>query len=48
MTWAGYVTHMGERKAAYRDSIERRKKTLGRPRHKWVDNIKEYATKRVP
>jgi len=27
---------MGERKAAYRDLIETRKKTLGRPRHKWV------------
>lgn len=27
---------------------ETRKKTIGRPRHKCVDNIKEYSTKQVP
>jgi hypothetical protein len=27
---------------------ETKNKSLGGPRHKWVDNIKEYSTKRIP
>jgi hypothetical protein len=42
MRWAGHVAHMGEGRDVYRVLVERPKgKTpLGRPRHRWVDNIK--------
>jgi hypothetical protein len=33
MRWAGHVTRMGEKRNAYG-------RPLGRPRRKWVDNIK--------
>ena len=41
MTWAGHVSHMGER-GGYRVLVGRPegKRTLGRPRHKWEDNVK--------
>jgi hypothetical protein len=42
MRWAGYVERMGEGRGAYRILVGRpeRKRPLGRPRHRWEDNIK--------
>jgi hypothetical protein len=42
MRWAGHVAHMGEGRGAYRDLVGRPegKRPLGRPRHRWEDNIK--------
>ena len=42
MGWAGHVAHMVERKGVYRVLVGKleRKKPLGRPRHRWEDNIK--------
>jgi hypothetical protein len=42
MRWAGYVARLGEKRAAYRILVENPegKRTLGRPRRRWVDNIK--------
>jgi len=42
MRWAGYVARMGERRGVYRFSVGKRegKRTLGRPRRRWEDNIK--------
>jgi hypothetical protein len=42
MRWAGYVARMVVKKNAYRILVGKRegKRALGRPRHKWVDNIK--------
>jgi hypothetical protein len=39
--WAGHVARMGE-KNAYRILVgeRKRKRPLGRPRRRWVDNIK--------
>jgi hypothetical protein len=42
MRWAGHVARMGEKRNAYRilvGNIEV-KRPLGRPRRRWVDNIK--------
>jgi len=41
---AGHVTHMGERKGLYRVLVGKpeRKRSLGRPRHRWEDNNKTY------
>jgi hypothetical protein len=39
MRWAGHVARMGETRNAYRIRKEG-KRPLGRPRHRWVDNIK--------
>jgi hypothetical protein len=41
MRWAGYVACMGERRVVYRALVGKheRKRTLGRPRRKWEDNI---------
>jgi hypothetical protein len=40
--WAGHVRRMGERRNAYRILVENpeEKRPLGRPRLRWVDNIK--------
>ena len=38
MRWAGHVACMGDRKGAYRILVGER--PLGRPRHRWKDNIK--------
>jgi hypothetical protein len=40
--WAGHVARMGEKRNAYRISVGKpeEKRPLGRPRHRWVDNIK--------
>jgi hypothetical protein len=40
--WAGHVARMGPKKNAYRIFVRKPdgKRRLGRPRHRWVDNIK--------
>jgi hypothetical protein len=42
MRWVGHVTRMGEKRNAYRLLVGKPegKRPLGRPRHRWVDNIK--------
>ena len=42
MRWAGHVASMGERKGVYRVLVGKpeEKRPLGRPRHRWEDNIK--------
>jgi len=42
MRWAGHVARMGERRGAYRVFVGKPegKRPLGRPRHRWEDNIK--------
>jgi hypothetical protein len=42
MRWAGHVARMGETRNAYRMLVGKPegKRTLGRPRRRWVDNIK--------
>jgi hypothetical protein len=42
MWWAGHVALMGEKRSAYRLLVGKPegKKPLGRPRRKWLDNIK--------
>jgi hypothetical protein len=40
--WAGHVACMGEDRGVYRLLVEKPegKRPLGRPRHRWEDNIK--------
>jgi len=42
MRWAGHVACMGERRGVYRVLVAKPegKRTLGRPRRRWEDNIK--------
>jgi len=42
MRWAGHVAHMGEERGVYRILLGKPegRRPLGRPRHKWVDNIR--------
>jgi hypothetical protein len=42
MRWAGYITRTGEKRNAYRIlvGIPEGKGPLGRPRRRWLDNIK--------
>jgi hypothetical protein len=42
MRWAGHVARMGETRNAYRILVGKPegKRRLGRPRRRWVDNIK--------
>jgi hypothetical protein len=42
MRWAGYVARMGKKRNAYRLLVgnPEGKRPLGRPRRRWVDNIK--------
>jgi len=42
MKWAGHVACMGERRGIYRVLVGKPegKTPLGRPRHRWEDNIK--------
>jgi hypothetical protein len=42
MWWAGHVARMGEKRNMYRLLIGRPegKRSLGRPGHSWIDNIK--------
>jgi hypothetical protein len=41
MRWTGHVTQMGEKRNTYRILVGKPegKRPLGRPRHRWVDNI---------
>jgi len=40
--WAGHVVHMGEEKGVYRVLVGKPegRRPLGRPRRRWVDNIR--------
>jgi hypothetical protein len=40
--WADHIAHMGERRGLYRVLVREPegKRPLGRPRHRWKDNIK--------
>jgi hypothetical protein len=42
MRWAGYVAQMGEKRNVYRLLVRRTegKRPLGRPRRRWINNIK--------
>ena len=42
MRWAGHVAHMGEGRGMYGVLVGKPegKRPLGRPRHRWKDNIK--------
>jgi hypothetical protein len=42
MRWAGYIAPIGEKGNVYRLLVGRseRKRPLGRPRRRWVENIK--------
>jgi hypothetical protein len=42
MKWAGHVARKGEKRKAYRLLVGKPegKRPLGRPRHRWVDNIR--------
>jgi len=42
MRWAGHVSPMGEERGAYRVLVGKPegKRPLGRPRRRWVDNIR--------
>ena len=42
MRWAGHVARMGEERGFYRGLVEKPegKRPLGRPRCRWVNNIK--------
>jgi hypothetical protein len=42
LRWAGHVARMGERRGEYRALVRKPEggKPLGRPRHRWEENIK--------
>jgi hypothetical protein len=42
MRWAGHVAQIGEKRNVYRLLVGKpeRKRPLGRPRRRWIDNIK--------
>jgi hypothetical protein len=42
MKWAGHVARMGEKRNTYRLLVGKPegRRPLGRPRHRWVDNIR--------
>ena len=42
MRWAGHVARMGEERGVYRVLVWKPegRRPLGRPRHRWVDNIR--------
>jgi hypothetical protein len=42
MRWAGHVARMGEKRSMYRLLVGKPegKRPLGRPRRRWIDNIK--------
>jgi hypothetical protein len=47
--WAGHVARMGEKRNAYRIVVGKPegKRPLGRPRRRWVDNVKIDVKKRL-
>jgi len=44
MRWAGHVARMGEERGVYRVLVRKPdgKRPLGRPKRRWVDNIRMY------
>jgi len=40
MRWAGHVARMGEERGVYWKGKAEGKRPLGRPRRRWVDNIR--------
>jgi len=46
MRWAGHVERMGEERGVYRVLVGKPegKRPLGRPRHRWVDNVRMDLT----
>jgi hypothetical protein len=44
MRWAGHVARIGEKRDAYRILVGKTEgeRPLGRPRHRWVDNKKNF------
>jgi len=44
MRWAGHVARMGVERGVYRVLLgkPKEKRQLGRPRRRWVDNIRMY------
>jgi len=42
MRWAGHVARMGEERVVYSFLVGKRegRRPLGRPRHRWADNIR--------
>jgi len=42
LRWVGHVAHMGERRGVYRILVGKPegRRPLGRPRHRWENNIK--------
>ena len=44
MRWTGHVARMGEEKGTYRVLVGKQegRRPLGRPRRRWVDNIRMY------
>jgi hypothetical protein len=44
MRWAGHVARMGEKRNAYRILVGKPEGKMGRPRRRWVDNIKMDLT----
>jgi hypothetical protein len=42
MRWTGHVAHMGKERGVYRVLVGKPeiKRPLGRPRHRWKDNVK--------
>jgi hypothetical protein len=46
MKWAGHVARMGEKRNVYRFLVGKPegKRPLGRPRRRWIDNIKMLST----
>jgi len=42
MRWAGHVARMVEERGVYRVLLEKpeRRRPVGRPRHRWMDNIR--------
>jgi hypothetical protein len=47
LRWAGHVPQMREKKIAYRLLVGKpgAKRPLGKPRNRWVDNVKLYFEK---
>jgi len=41
MRLSGHVACMRDRRGAYRVLVRERERPLGRPRHRWEDNIKK-------
>jgi hypothetical protein len=44
MRWAGHAARMGEKRNVYRLLVGKSegKRPLGRPRRRWIDNVKMY------